>query len=181
MVTNFPPGKTNAAGYELYAIVGEIDGRAIPLAFCFTASDGTALDGAKDRLLRTIIKFVSNKCPNIEFTLSDKDLTEINGFRAEIPHARHQLCYWHAITYIEERLAQDKPPAAYSAIRANQVFTFIDPTWVPGISSGWLEDGVHESDADSDIDKPVESVLAGAKVVDTHISNVSPDSTNILI
>ncbi|KDR65422.1 hypothetical protein GALMADRAFT_16473, partial [Galerina marginata CBS 339.88] len=71
--------KTNAAGYELYGIVGEINGRAVPLAFCFTAStDGTALEGAKDRLLRTVIRFVSKKCPDINFTLSDKDLTEIN-------------------------------------------------------------------------------------------------------
>ena len=74
-------GKTNAAGYELYGLVGELNGQAVPLAFCFTAStDGTALDGAKDRLLRTVIRFVSNKCSNIDFTLSDKDLTEINGF-----------------------------------------------------------------------------------------------------
>lgn len=122
-------GKTNAAGYELYGLVGELNGQAVPLAFCFTAStDGTALDGAKDRLLRTVIRFVSNKCPNIDFTLSDKDLTEINGFQTEIPHARHQLCYWHGVRYIEERLSQNKPPAKYSAIQANQVFNFIDPT-----------------------------------------------------
>jgi len=91
---------------------------------------------------------MSKKCPNIKFTLSDKDLTEINGFRTEIPDARHQLCYWHAITYIEERLAQDKPPAKYSAIKANHIFDFIDPTWVPGVGSGWLEEGVHESDTE---------------------------------
>ena len=54
----------------------------------------------------------------------------------------------HAVTYIEERLAQDKPPASYSAIRAHGVFDFIDPTWVPGISSGWIEDGIHENDTD---------------------------------
>jgi hypothetical protein len=142
-------GKTNSIGYELYGIVGELDGQAIPLGFCFTAStSGNAAQGAKDRLLRSVIRYISDRCPNIEFTLSDKDLTEINGFRAEIPQARHQLCYWHAVTYIEERLAQDKPPASYSAIRAHEVFNFIDPTWVPGISSGWLEDGVHEDNAD---------------------------------
>jgi hypothetical protein len=142
-------GKTNAVGYELYGIVGELNGQAIPLGFCFTAStSGNAAPGAKDRLLRSVIRYISDRCPNIEFTLSDKDLTEINGFQAEIPHARHQLCYWHAVTYIEERLAQDKPPASYSAIQAHELFNFIDPTWVPGISSGWLEDGVHENNAD---------------------------------
>ncbi|KDR66650.1 hypothetical protein GALMADRAFT_1359427 [Galerina marginata CBS 339.88] len=140
--------KTNALGYELYGIVGELNGQAVPLGFCFTAStNGNATAGAKDRLLRSVIRFISSKCPNIQFTLSDKDLTEINGFRTEIPQARHQLCYWHGVRYIEERLAEDKPPASYSAIRAHGIFTFIDPTWAPGVSSGWLEDGVHENDA----------------------------------
>ncbi|KAF8151411.1 hypothetical protein B0H34DRAFT_678047 [Crassisporium funariophilum] len=134
-----------------------------PLASCFTVStDGTALDSAKDRLLQTIIQFISMICPNIEFTLSDKDLTKINGFQAEIPFAQHQLCYWHTITYIEECLAQDKPPAHYSAISANKVFAFIDPTWVLGINPGWLEDGVHKSDAE---------VIKPADLVDTGIQD----------
>ncbi|KAJ7466399.1 hypothetical protein FB451DRAFT_1561138 [Mycena latifolia] len=32
------------------------------------------------------------------------------------------------------------PPAAYDPCRAHQVFGFIDPTWAPGIPSGWVED-----------------------------------------
>lgn len=61
---------------------------------------------------------------------------------------KHQLCYWHAITYVEERLAEDKPPAKYDPRKAHAIFSFIDPTWAPGVTSGWLEDGVHEDDAD---------------------------------
>ena len=148
----------------MFAIVGEFNGQAVPLVFCFTAStNGNATKGAKDRLLCSVIKYVAKRCPNIQFTLSDKDTTEINGFRKEIPRARHQLCYWHAVTYIEERLAQDKPPATYSAIRANKVFDFIDPTWVPGVSSGWLEDGVHEDDAESS--KPCNTIETDEKKV----------------
>ncbi|KAF8884072.1 hypothetical protein CPB84DRAFT_1817005 [Gymnopilus junonius] len=141
--------KTNAAGYELYGFIGELNGQAIPLAFCFTAStNGKAPEGAKDCLLHSVIKYIAKRCPNIEFTLSDKYTTEIDGFQKEIPKARHQLCHWHAITYVEEQLAQDKPPAAYSAPCAHEVFDFIDPTWVPGISAGWLEDSIHEDDAE---------------------------------
>jgi hypothetical protein len=84
------------------------------------------------------------------FTDSDKDTVEINGFRAEIPKARHQLCYIHAISYIEKRLAEDRPPAAYDPRVAHRAFQFIDPTWAPGVSSGWLEDGVSEEDAEMD-------------------------------
>jgi hypothetical protein len=78
--------------------------------------------------------------------LSDKDLSEINAFCTKIPLAKHQLCYWHAIRYLEERLAENKPPAKYDPRNAYQIFEFIDPTWASGVTSGWLEDGVHEDD-----------------------------------
>jgi hypothetical protein len=119
------------------------------MAFTFTASAGTAAAGAKDRMLQDFVSWVSEQCPNIMFTLSDKDTAEINAFRAKIPEAKHQLCYWHAIRYLEERLAEDKPPARYDPRIAHRVFEFIDPTWAPGVTSGWLEDGVYESDAET--------------------------------
>ena len=153
--------------YELYGLVGEINGQAIPLAFCFTAStDGNAPEGAKERLIRTVIRFVFHRCPNINFTLSDKDVSEINGFRAEIPGACHQLCYWHAVTYIEKHLTKNKPPATYHAIQANKIFDFIDPTWVPGVNSGWIEDGVHPSDVEAK-EALVTQELEGAKSSDS--------------
>ena len=68
------------------------------------------------------------------FTLSDKDPSEINACRISVSKAKHQLCYWHSIRYIEERLAQDKPPAAYDPRKAHNVFDFIDPTWAPGVT-----------------------------------------------
>jgi MULE transposase domain len=129
-------GKTNALGYELYGIVGEANGQALPLAFAFTASiAGDAAPGTKDRMLQHVISHVHQHCPNIAFTLSDKDVSEINAFRAKIPDAKHQLCYWHAIKYLEERLADDKPPARYDPRTAHQLFPFVDPTWAPGVTA----------------------------------------------
>jgi hypothetical protein len=61
---------------------------------------------------------------------------------------KHQLCYWHAITYVKEWLAEDKPLAKYDPWKAHTIFCFINPTWAPGVMSGWLEDGVHEDDTD---------------------------------
>lgn len=144
-------GKTNAVGYELYAIVGEANGQALPLAFAFTAStSGHAAEGAKDRMLQDVLDYVTKRCPGIMFALSDKDMSEINAVRAKIPNAKHQLCYWHGIKYLEERLAEDKPPAKYDPRKAHLIFDFIDPTWAPGVTSGWLEEGVHADDVEED-------------------------------
>ncbi|KAJ7678817.1 hypothetical protein B0H17DRAFT_840825, partial [Mycena rosella] len=129
--------KTNAAGYELYGFVGEANGQAIPFTFLFTTNThGTAPEGAKTRMLGDMLKFLNQRCPNLMFTLSDKEPAEITASRTEIAHAKHQLCYWHGIRYVGERLSENKPPAAYDPRQAHVVFTFIDPTWAPGVSSG---------------------------------------------
>ncbi|KAG6904192.1 hypothetical protein DXG01_011819, partial [Tephrocybe rancida] len=134
--------KTNAAGYELYGIVGEANGQALPLAFAFTASmDDTAAPGAKDRMLQGVLK-------HIHFAHTDKDKSEINAIHAVLPHAKSQLCSWHAIRYLKERLAEDKLPTKYDPRRAHKLFAFIDPTWAPGVSAPGIEDGVHEDDLD---------------------------------
>lgn len=138
------PGKTNAVGYELYAVVAEANGQALPLAFTFTAStDGTVAEGAKQHMLQSVLKHINKQCPNISVAHSDKDLSEINAIQIELPRAKHQLCYWHAIKYLEEHLAEDKPLARYDPRKAHQVHHFIDPTWAPGITSGLLEEDVH--------------------------------------
>ncbi|KAJ3831199.1 hypothetical protein F5878DRAFT_521331, partial [Lentinula raphanica] len=71
--------KTNALGYELFAIVGELNGQAIPLAFQLNTLTEAADDGVKELLLRDFIRWLARRCPNIKFTLSDKDITEINA------------------------------------------------------------------------------------------------------
>ncbi|KAF7978602.1 hypothetical protein HWV62_45332 [Athelia sp. TMB] len=128
--------KTNAASYELFGFFGEANGQSLPLGFIFTTmTDGSAKPGAKERMLTETLTWLSKRCPNIEWTLSDKDPSEINACRKAI-NKKHQLCYWHATRYIEERLAEDKLPAAYDPRKAHAVFAFIDPTWAPGVTRG---------------------------------------------
>ena len=138
-------------GYELYGIVGEVNGQALLLAFTFTCStDGTATPGTKDRMLQKVLQHVDKYCPNIAAVHLDKDPTELSSVCVVFPNARSQLCCWHAIKYLEKRLAKDKPPAKYDPHTAHKAFTFIDPTWAPGVTSGWLEDGIHEDDVECD-------------------------------
>lgn len=74
------------------------------------------------------------------FTFSDKDPSEISACCTSISKAKHQLCYWHGIRYIEERLTEDKPRATYDPRKAHEVFGFIDPTWAPGVTRGDVEE-----------------------------------------
>jgi hypothetical protein len=103
-------------------------------------TDGSASAGTKKWMLVKALAWLSIRCPNIMFTLSDKDPSEINACWISLLKAKHQLCYWHGIRYIEERLAEDKPPASYNPRKAHKVFDFIDPTWSPGITCGEVEE-----------------------------------------
>ena len=60
--------------------------KALPLAFRYPASTSTDVQsGAKDQMLRHIVKHIHNCCPNIAYTLSDKDMSKINAFCTQIP------------------------------------------------------------------------------------------------
>ena len=129
------------AGYELYGLIGEANGQALPLGFIFTMmTDGSAKKGAKECMLDCFLPWFVKGCPNIKFTGSDKDPSEINSCHKQVPDAKHQLCYLHAIKYIEEHLSENKPPVTYNATHANCTFDFIDPTWVPGVTRGNIEE-----------------------------------------
>ncbi|KAJ7659637.1 hypothetical protein DFH06DRAFT_1130404 [Mycena polygramma] len=121
-------GETNTLGYELYRVVGEANGQALPLAFAFTA------------LMDQLQKVQRSGC-----------------FK---PYwATRQLCTWHGIKYLEERLAENNLPAKYDPRNAHKIFKCIDPIWAPGVTEGRLEEGVHEDDA---VTKEPDSTLDGS-------------------
>lgn len=67
-----------------------------------------------------------------EFVLTDKDWSEINAMGAIFPDAKHQLCFWHAIRALKQRLCKNKhTPAPYDAVAANREFSFIDVDFMP--------------------------------------------------
>src|SRR5258707_1094834 len=66
------------------------------------------------------------------FTLSDKDMSEINAFHSIWPNADYQLCYWHILCALRKWLATRKcAPAPYSTIQAQNQFEFIDYWFIP--------------------------------------------------
>ncbi|KAJ7926657.1 hypothetical protein B0H13DRAFT_1862109 [Mycena leptocephala] len=56
-----------------------------------------------------------------------------------------------AITFaFREILDEYGSKAKYDPRKARKVFSFLDPTWAPGVTAGWLENGVIESDAQTE-------------------------------
>lgn len=107
----------------------------------FIGTDGTSERGAKRRLLGACLRHIRPYCPNIKFALSDKDASEINAIADELPEAKHQLCYWHVLRYLGDRLFENKKPRAYDAEAAHDKFQFIDSTWGPGTEQEYRTEG----------------------------------------
>lgn len=90
--------------------------------------------GGKEALLTDFLKHFRDVwgISAIAFTLSDKDSTEINAFRAVWPKAKHQLCYWHCNKAVKKRLAiLRRMPGPYNAEAARREFPFISKDFVP--------------------------------------------------
>lgn len=97
-------GKTNALGFELHAFVAEANGLALPLAFMFVKTGLSTTADPKRTVIASCIERIRISCPNIEFTLSNKDQSEISAIRRVLPETRHQLCYRHVMKYLGNRL-----------------------------------------------------------------------------
>ncbi|RDX42198.1 hypothetical protein OH76DRAFT_1314939, partial [Lentinus brumalis] len=124
---------TNGSRYELYALLGEVYGSGLPLGFLLLRSSPEGEKGGKERFLTAFLTAVRDEW-HIEavFTLTDKDWSEINAFRATYPHAKHQLCYWHCLRAIKTRLSiLRRMPAYYNAEEAHKEFSWIDEDFVP--------------------------------------------------
>ncbi|KAI9056968.1 hypothetical protein FKP32DRAFT_1584478 [Trametes sanguinea] len=122
---------TNGGNFELFAAVADANGSGIPLAFMFIRTTDAA-SGAKQTMLERFLGSLKALGVKPEFTLSDKDWSEINAMDAVWPEAKHQLCFWHAVRALKQRLCKSKDsPAPYDAAEAKRHFAFIDPGFVP--------------------------------------------------
>lgn len=96
-----------------------------------TSPDATA--GAKERLLTSFLGKLKAQGVKPEYTLTDKDQSEINAMTAVWPEAKHQLCFWHVLRALKQRLAKtNERPGAYSVQAAHdEGFHFISETFLP--------------------------------------------------
>lgn len=90
-----------------------------------------AAPGAKTRLIEQVLSHIGKRCPDIAFALTDKDISKINAVKEVLPSVKHQLCYWHVLRYLDDRMADNKPPRKYDASYAHSRFRFIDKKWIP--------------------------------------------------
>ena len=105
--TNFviDVGNTNGGNFELFSAVADVKGSGIPLAFLLIRTSKEARSGAKQAVLEQFLGQLKARGVQPEFTLTDKDWSEINAMRATWPEAKHQLCFWHALRALKQRLA----------------------------------------------------------------------------
>ena len=116
----------------MFAVVADANGFGIPLAFLFIRMSKDAAPGAKERVLTRWLEQLKDHGVLPEFTLTDKDWSEINAMRSVWTTAKHQLCFWHGLRAIKQRLAKTKStPAPYDSHQAHRKFDFIDATFVP--------------------------------------------------
>ncbi|KAF5361380.1 hypothetical protein D9758_006193 [Tetrapyrgos nigripes] len=108
---------TNGSKYELYALLGE---------------SGEA--GVKEDYICSFLEhFKARYDLNPSFTLSDKDLSEINAFLKAFPEAKHQLCFWHCLRAVKQQLSiLQRPPKFYNVTEARNEFgDAINKNFVP--------------------------------------------------
>lgn len=77
-----------------------------------------------------------------QFTLSNKDQSEINAPREVWPSAKHQLCLWHVLRALKQQLCHNESPSSYNALSAHATFSVIDPVFIP-LGQMHKEDRVH--------------------------------------
>ena len=98
---------TDYAGMDLYAVLAELDGSGVPLAYMFVKKQNlhrTASAGSLTQVLDQFLRLVKDFGFSPSFVDCDKDRSEINAIQQVWPSARFQLCLWHAKRAIQAKL-----------------------------------------------------------------------------
>ena len=98
---------TNNAGMDLYAVLAELYGTGVPLAYRFVEKDNSTGPPPAETMTQIIHQSLrplrqSGLFPS--FVGCDKDKSELNAIQQVWPSAKVQLCYWHAKRAIQMKL-----------------------------------------------------------------------------
>jgi len=88
---------TNSAAYSLYAVLAEVDGTGIPVAYVFIKPTGDRTQTRSTspplmEFLHQVLNHVRQEVFDPTFFGCDKDLAEIAAISSVFPRARIQLC-----------------------------------------------------------------------------------------
>jgi len=124
---------TNSTKYELYGVMGVIDGTAFPISYLLVSA-------GKNRPITRILMgwFTALKeygMNNVKIFLTDKDMAQINAAISIWPNAHIQLCLWHVKRAVEQHLSSKKQilRIRYNAQETYNQCSVIDPHWQPTI------------------------------------------------
>lgn len=125
-------GTSNNA-MSLYAVLAELDGSGIPLAYCFTEVHENNVHGARKAtpgsttaVLDQFLSPLRDRGLNPTFVGTDKDFAEIRAVQQVWPAAKVQLCYWHARRAMRSRLANSRhAQAAVTQYRPSEAATLV--------------------------------------------------------
>ncbi len=130
---------TNNAGMDLFAVLGEVDGTGVPLAYCFVGiykdnAKGARLaePGATTAILDQFLRPLQASGFNPTFFGTDKDFSEIEAIRQVWPDVTIQLCFWHARRAIRTKLTssrQTKTQEEYKPLEAQALIPDLEICW----------------------------------------------------
>ena len=129
---------TNHAGMDLFAVLAELDGTGVVLAYCFVgvspSHDGPrrADAGALTCVLEQFLQRIRMAGFNPSFFGTDKDTSEIAAVKLVWPEATLQLCYWHAKRSIRTKLkdsSRSRTQAHYSPEDAMKLIPELEICW----------------------------------------------------
>ena len=130
---------TNNTGMHLFAVLAEVDGTGIPLAYCFmdVFNDNCqgirrADPGATTALLDQFLRPLRDAGFNPTFFGTDKDLSEIAAIGQVWPNTSIQLCYWHARRAIRTKLTasrQTNTQGEYNPLDAQMLIPDLEICW----------------------------------------------------
>ena len=82
---------------ELFGGMADMLGQGLPLSYLFVFTDMNAPPHTKEKVLSHWMSALKDQGINPEFTLSNKDQSEINALHSVWPSAKHQLCLWNIL------------------------------------------------------------------------------------
>ena len=128
---------TNNAGMDLFAILAELDGTGVPLAYCFVQTISVedtrhSGPGALTAILDQFLRVLKSGGLDPAFFGVDKDFSEIAAVKQVFPSAKVQLCFWHAKRAIQQKMrdaSKTKTQAKYFSVEAQALVPFLEICW----------------------------------------------------